>query len=195
MTTTTRRALAAALTCITLAAPVALAQTAQAAPKGEHADKAGGKDKAPKAKKSQTKQLVKDITGKDSRLAAKAVAEKTVALADEHEAVVVENITADRAALAALKDEALAAESVLDTRATRKELRAFRVENYVLVVNVLHKAEGLVDAAAVDPEALVFVQSAIDKALATTATSPKSDLRAARHDLAAAQSELEAAGA
>ena len=63
-----------------------------------------------------------------------------------------------------------AADSTVDTRAARKELRSFRVENFRLVVNVLRQAEGLADDAAADPEAQAFLAQAEEAALAITAT-------------------------
>ena len=128
---------------------------------------------------------------KDARLERLSTADRTTVLADEHEAVVVANIGADRAALATLRSEAEAADSTLDTRAVRTELRDFRVVNYVLSTNILRQAEDIADEAAADPEAVAHLDEAVTAALAITAESTKSDVREAREHLRLAKNELD----
>jgi hypothetical protein len=113
------------------------------------------------------------------------------ALADDTEAAIVANVTEARTALTDLTSTVEAADSTVDTRAARTELRSFRVENFRIVVNVVKKAEGLEEAAAADPEAVTHLAAAEAAALDITATSTKADLRAVREHVKAAQAELE----
>lgn len=166
------------LASVALATPSALAVSAHAA-------------EPTKPVKAQTKQLLKDIAGKDKRLARLSGSEAVVRLADDTEAELVTNLDEARAALGEVKTSVEAADSTVDTRAARKELRAFRVENFRIVVNILRKAEGLEEAAATDPEATEHLAAAEAAALAITATSTKADIRAAREHVQAAQAELE----
>ncbi|WP_299924329.1 hypothetical protein [uncultured Nocardioides sp.] len=93
--------------------------------------------------------------------------------------------------LADLRTSVEAADSTVDTRAVRKELRSFRVENFRIVVNVVRKVEGLEEAAAADAEAVTHLAAAEAAALEITATSTKADLRAVREHVKAAQAELD----
>ena len=181
MTTTPRRTIAAGIAALTLTTPVALSTAASAAADEDSAA----------TTKSPTKQLVRTITVKDARLERLSTADRTTVLADEHEAVVVSNIGADRAALATLRSEAEAADSTLDTRAVRTELRDFRVVNYVLSTNILRQAEAIADEAAADPEAVAHLDEAVTAALDITAASTKSDVREARAHLRLAKNELD----
>lgn len=179
----TRRITATLIATAALAAPSALAATAEAAPT---------KAKATKTVKSQAKQLLKGIAVKDKRLVRLSSSNAVAGLADDTEGELVLNLEEARTALADLKAAVEAADSTVDTRAARKELRSFRVENFRIVVNVLKKAEGLSEAAAADPEAVEHLAAAEAAALEITATSKKADIRAARAHVKAAQAELEA---
>lgn len=172
----TTRLTAGIVATAALAAPSALA-TAQAA--------------APTTVKAQTKQLLKDIAGKDKRLARLTTSTAVQGLADDTEAELVANIGDARADLGEVKTSVEAADSTVDTRAARKELRSFRVENFRIVVNILTKAEGLEESAATDPEATEHLAAAEAAALAITADSTKADIRAAREHVQAAQAELD----
>lgn len=146
---------------------------------------------APTTVKAQTKQLLKDIAGKDKRLARLSTSNSVERLADDTELEVVTNVTDARTALADLRTTVEAADSTVDTRAARKELRSFRVENFRLVVNVLAKVERLEEAAAADPEAVAHLAAAEAAALEISATSTKADIRAVREHVQAAEAELE----
>lgn len=183
----TRRLAAALVATAALSAPSALAMTAQAAP----AQDKPTKTKPAKTVKGQSKQLLKGIAGKDKRIVRLAASNAVVRLADDTEAQLVANLDDARTALADLRTTVQAADSTVDTRAARKELRSFRVENFRIVVNVLKKAEGLSTAAAADPEAVEHLAAAETAALEITATSTKADIRAARAHLVAAQAGLE----
>ncbi|WP_374456467.1 hypothetical protein [Nocardioides sp.] len=140
--------------------------------------------------KGQTKQLLKDIAGKDARLDRLSTSDAVTRLADDTEATLVSNIGAARTDLGEIKTSVEAADSTVDTRAARKELRSFRIENFRIVANVLSKAERIEAAAAGDPEATEHLAAAEEAALAITATSTKADLRAARAHLKDARAEL-----
>jgi len=139
--------------------------------------------------KAQTKQLLKDIAGKDARLARLATSNAVTRLADDTE--LLGNITEARTALGEVKTSVEDADSTLDTRAARKELRSFRVENFRIVVTILTKVEGLEEAAAADPEAVAHLAAAEAAALEIGATSTKADIRAVREQVKAAQDELD----
>lgn len=192
----TRRIIATAVATAALVAPSAATTFAVAADAPAHSTKAdkakkAKKEKAAKVSKPQTKQLLKDVSGKDKRLARLATSGSVVNLADDVEAELVANIDEARTALADVRTAVEAADSTLDTRAARKDLRSFRVENFRLVVNILKQAEGLAADAAADPEATAHLVAAEDAALAITATSTKADVKAARAHLQAAHAELE----
>jgi|GEM_PF-4965379 len=167
-----------------LAAPSAFA-TAQAAQPDKPA-------KPAKPAKAQTKQLLKDIAGKDARLARLSTSAAVTRLADDTEAELVSNLDGARAWLGDVRTSVEAADSTVDTRAARKELRSFRVENFRIVVNILSKAERLEEPAAADAEAAGHLAAAETAALDITATSTKADIRAARDHVKAAQAELDA---
>lgn len=174
----TTRLTAGLVATAALAAPSAFA-TAQAAPPATSV-------------KGQTKQLLKDIAGKDARLARMATSDAVTRLADDTEAELVANLDDARTSLGEVKTSVEAADSTVDTRAARKELRSFRVENFRIVANILAKAERLEESAATDAEATEHLVAAEDAALAIAATSTKADIRAARDHVKAAQAELDA---
>lgn len=169
-----------------------VATAALAAPSAFAAAQAAKPDKPAKPVKAQTKQLLKDIAGKDARLVRLSTSNALTRLADDTEAELVANIEDARTSLGEVKTSVEAADSTVDTRAARKELHSFRVENFRIVVNVLAKAERLEEAAATDAEATEHLDAAEAAALAITATSTKADIRAAREHVKAAQAELDA---
>lgn len=145
--------------------------------KAEKAAKAKGGKAA--AAKDPAAKLARDVARVLSRLD-RAVGEKRLAkLSTEDRDAVLANAELDRA------DIGLAA--------TKSDLRAFRVENYRLAVNILRQAAKAEAAAteAGDTAAGALVTSAVEKARAVRATSPKSDVKAARADLSAALDLLE----
>ena len=172
-----------------------VATAALAAPSAFAAAQASQPDKPSKPDttvKGQTKQLLKDIAGKDARLARLTTSNAVTRLADDTEAELVSNLEDARTSLGEVKTAAEAADSTVDTRAARKELRSFRVENFRIVVNILAKAEGLEEAAATDAVATEHLAAAEAAALEITATSTKADIRDAREHVKAAQAELDA---
>jgi hypothetical protein len=82
--------------------------------------------------------------------------------------------------LAALQANVDADKELLATYTAREQLKGFRAVNYVIVVNVLRKAEkrlGDVEIAATSGPAL---QAVVATGLTVTATSSKADVRALR---------------
>ena len=169
-----------------------VATAALAAPSAFATAQAAQPDKPSKPVKAQTKQLLKDIAGKDARLARLSTSAAVTRLADDTEAELVSNLDGARAWLGDVRTSVEAADSTVDTRAARKELRSFRVENFRIVVNILSKAERLEEPAAADAEAAGHLAAAETAALDITATSTKADIRAARDHVKAAQAELDA---
>ena len=163
-------------TAALLAAPSALA-TAQAAQPGTTTT-------------GQATQLLKDIAGKDHRLERLSTSDAVTRLADDTEAALVANIAAARTDLENLAASVEAADSTVDTRAARKELHAFRVENFRIVATILSSAERLETEAADDAEATEHLAAAETAALALTATSTKAEVRAARDHVKEARASL-----
>lgn len=162
---------------LTLTAPVA-----QAAPGGGHGHGHAKQTKAPAGQK----QLLKDVAKAESALDRALKPSRTGMLTPETLAALQANADADKAALAEVATAAQLADGSTDLKQARKDLKALRTENYVLVVNVLRKAERLIaeaDPAATDVSALDAV---VANALTITASSPKSLLRELRAELEAA---------
>lgn len=183
-----RRTAAALIgTAALVAAPLAVSPAHAAERPG--ADKPAKADKADKAKAPGTKQLLKTVSGKDKRLVRLSTSSAVTRLDDAYETEVVAGIVESRDALAAIRTAVEAADATVDTRAAAKDLRAFRVENHRLVVNVVAKADRILDAATLagDAETAALATTAIEAALAVTATSPKSEIKAARAGLVAAE--------
>ena len=181
--TRTRRTVAALVASLALVAPTSLTLSlATAADAKPHGDKPG---------KAQTKQLLKDIAREDKHLVKLATSHAVTDLGDANEAGVVANIAEARAVLADLEADVEAAGSTVDTRAARKELRAFRVQNLRHAAHVLEQVEELADDAAADTEAQTFLAQAQAAALAVEATSPKDEVKAAKALLESAKAELE----
>lgn len=141
--------------------------------------------------RTQVKQVIKDITVKDKALARLEGSRRVTRLADENEAVLVDSIESDRAALADLRSAAAAADTTYDARAVRKEVRGYRVEVYVQAVSIVRHAEELSVEAADDAEALALVDLALDAALALDSHSAKAELRVAREYLDQAEAALD----
>lgn len=177
-----RRTAAAAAAAFALTSVAGAAQAAP--PAGPPAD-----DDRPG--KSQVKQLLKDISVKNNRLNRIEGSHKLARLFVEHQATVVGNIDADQLDLATLAEQVNAADSTVDIRAARRELRDFRVENYTLAITIIRSAEQLVDDVAEDAEAQVELDEAFAAALAITADSTKADVRAARTALNEVYAEIE----
>ena len=186
-----RRTAAALIgTAALVAAPLAVSPAhAAERPGTDKPAKADKADKADKAKAPGTKQLLKTVAGKDKRLVRLSTSSAVTRLDDAYETEVVAGIEESRDALAAIRTAVEAADATVDTRAAAKDLRAFRVENHRLVVNVVAKADRILDAATLagDAETAALATTAIEAALAVTATSPKSEIKAARAGLAAAE--------
>lgn len=179
----TSRVLAAVVAAAALTFTGMHTADAKPAHAGSHA-KAGNAAKADRgsaAKTSATK-LARDVARLQEQLDRTIRDGRLARLDAEHAEGVVANVEADKTALAAIL--------------TRAELRAFRVENYRLVVNILRqatKAEANATEAG-SAEALALVDSAVAKALLVTASSAKADVKAARADLSAALELLEPEG-
>ncbi|CAA9385042.1 MAG: hypothetical protein AVDCRST_MAG32-1922 [uncultured Nocardioides sp.] len=180
--TRTRRIVATLVATTALAVPTTLTMsTAEAKPS------------ATKTVKSQAKQLLKDVAREDRQLVRLAGSHRVTGLADATEAALVANLTEARSTLAEVEAAVEAADSTVDTKAARKELRSFRVQNFKHAAHVLVKVEDLTGDAAADPEAQAFLAQAAAAALAVTATSTKAEVKAAKAHLASATAELEGA--
>ena len=206
MSSTTHRLAAAALAAVVLTGPVASAQAASPAPPAGQSAKPTkpGPAKAPKGTKgpkeskgskgskggSTTRdaaRLAKDVAVKDAYLARVAASKRLLALPEDLATVVATHVAADRATLATLARSS-------DAGTARTAVAALRVENYAIVVELLEEAADAREYADEDPATAGLVQPALDAALAVTAASPRSALRAARQLLDAAQDALDESG-
>jgi hypothetical protein len=185
----TVRTLAATMTAATLTLTGTAYTAAAAKPIHASAHVKGGKGAVAS---SDVRKVVRDIERVKAQIG-RAVSDRRIgALADA--ASIGANAGLDIADLEALQSAATAADTTLDLKQVRRDVRSYRVENYRLVVNVLrHAAE--VGAAATDAgnaEAQALVASAVTTALSIRATSVKALLQDARVDLEAAEELLDA---
>lgn len=139
---------------------------------------------------AQTRQLTHQIAGLDRRLTRLESSHLVTSLGDTDEQALDANIEADRASLAELAG-GISLMSADDVRAARRELHGFRVQNYVLAVTILHRAESLADAASTVPAAQDELDLAVTAALSLTASSGKGDVRDARSHVEAAQTAID----
>jgi hypothetical protein len=189
------RALLAATTVAAVTVTGASFQTALAAPPsgahgGGQAAHGGGHGKADLAK-SDVRKVLRDIDRVTRRLDHAVRASRIDGLAQETQDALLANVEADQAALTELAATVSAADDTTDLRQARRDVRALRVENYVLAVNVLRQAARVGEAADGNGEATALLASAVEKALAVTAESTKADVKAARADLVAAKALLD----
>jgi hypothetical protein len=185
----TVRTLAAAMTAATLTLTGTAYTAAAAKPIHAGAHVKGGKGAVAS---SDVRKVVRDIERVKAQIG-RAVSDRRIGgLADA--ASIGANAGLDLADLEALQSAATAADTTLDLKQVRRDVRSYRVENYRLVVNVLrHAAE--VGAAATDvgnAEAQTLVASAVTTALTIRATSVKALLQDARADLEVAEELLDA---
>jgi hypothetical protein len=188
------RALVAAATATAVSLVGASVEAAIAKPPASHgggqAAHAGGHGKADVAK-SDVRKVLRDIDRVTRRLDQAVRASRIDGLAQETQDALLANVEADKGVLAELAATVSAADGTTDLRQARRDVRALRVENYVLAVNVLRQAARVGEAADGNAEATALLGSAVEKALAVTAESVKADVKAARADLVAAKALLD----
>ena len=184
----TARALAVVVTAATLTLTGQAVTTSVVAKPASGAHAQGGKSDVAK---SDIRKVVRAVERKKTQLG-RTVRENRVRRLDDAGAVLA-NVALDVADLDALLAAATAADAVVDLRQVRRDLRSFRVENYRIVVNILRHAQhlGATATGAGDAAASALVTEAVAAAGAVRATSPKSDLRAARALLKQAAALLE----
>lgn len=184
------RVLAAVVTAATLTLAGPGLQTAASAKPHTHVAHVKGGHAA--LAKGDVAKVLRDIARTSKALDRSVRDNRVGTLADDVLAAVLANVEADKAALAELATAVSAPDSTVDASQVRRDLRQLRPENYVLSVNVLRKAARVAAAATDNAEATALVDSAVATALTVTASSPKSLVRDARADLAAAQALLDA---
>lgn len=140
------------------------------------------------AAKAQVKQLINDVAVRDRALAQVKVSATMVGLPDDHEAVLVASIEADRLALAAIRDAGVANPATAPT--ARVEVRSFRVEVYTQAAGIVRDAVELAPLVVDDVEVAALVDLALQSALLFTSLSPKTDVEAARQLLVDAAATL-----
>lgn len=148
-----------ALTVVLVATVVAVAlgmPGAQAAPAADHV----------------TKHVAKQVAKAERALDRAVKPQRTKRLTAETLAGLQANVAADK--------------ELLGTYTTREELEGFRTVNYVIVVNVLRKAEKQLADTEVAAAAAPALQGVVSTGLTVTATSSKADVRALRAALEAA---------
>lgn len=186
------RALAVAVTTAALALTGQAVQAAASAkPHSTGAHAQGGHAKSAPAD-GDVRKVLRDIARLTAALDRNVKPSRIGMLPEDQQAAVLANVELDKQALADLAAAASAADTTLDLRQVRKDLRSVRPENYLLSVNVLRGAAELAEAAAANADAAALVDSAVATALTVTATSPRSLVKEARADLAAAADLLAA---
>lgn len=182
-----------ALGAVVAAALTLTVPAAEAAPHAGHGHGQVKQEGHAKAVAGQ-KQILKDVAKAERALDRALKPSRTGMLTPETLAALLANADADRAALGDVAAAAQAADGSADLAQARKDLKAVRTVNYVLVVNILRTAErrlAEVDAASVEASLLDAV---VAKARTVTATSPKSLLRELRDELDAADPGDDTAG-
>ena len=174
-----------------------------------HAKAAQGKtDKAAQPAARKLRQALRDIARVDARLDRAVRHSRLERLGAEARTAVLANVALDRAKLATLKTAVGAADSVLDLRQVRRNLRQTRPQVYTVVINDLRQAAriqartvandalladaGDADAVAANDAAKTAVAEAVTLAVKVTATSSKSELRAVHAAVVTARKALRA---
>jgi hypothetical protein len=190
------------------------AASAHAAPNAKHAAvaqvkaaKTAKEAKSAKAAAKDKRLVLKDIAHLDTTLGKFAASVRVSKVGAERKAAVLANVAADRAALASLAQTLKDADATLtDLKQVRRDLKAYRVSNYPMAVNLLRQADAL--AAEIDAlrpevvagtqEALTLdeaqgqVSQAVEGAYAITGTSGKVALHKVKVLLASANADVEA---
>ena len=198
---------------VALSVSVALGFAAPAAVAGPpanhptHAKATHGKtDKAAQPTTQKQRQALRDIARVDAKLDKAVKKSRVERLAADAQAAVLANVALDRAKLAALKEAVAAADSGLDLRQVRKDLRQTRPQVYIVVINDLRQAARIqartvandallaeatdADAVAANEAAKTAVAEAVALAVKVTATSSKSELRAVHAAVVTARKAL-----
>lgn len=164
---------------------------------GGHGSGHGGGDHGANTFENAQAKLLRDVD-RAVRGLDRATSEKRLrGLSAEVQSAVVANVEADKAGLALLKDQALVATTPDELKAVVVELRAYRTENYVIVLNGLRFAARLGEqvtearvANADNPDVLAILEEvqglldgAVAQAEAVTATSERADVKAVKSAL------------
>ena len=182
-----------ALTVVLALGLVTAAPLAQAASSSTDAGP-GAHAKGPKQGKGgdpvarAQRQLLREVAKVSKKLDGATKAARIGTLPDTTQAALLENVAADKAALEVFRT--LATDGSADLRQARKDVKALRAVNYVLVVNVLRKAEGLLATATPGSAAAVSLAAVVTEALTVDASTGKAVLRELRRDLKAAKALL-----
>jgi hypothetical protein len=177
----TSRVLAAVVAATALTFTGVHTADAKPAHAGSHA-KAAKADKSAKAKggKGAMTKLERDVARKVAQLG-RTVSEQRLRRVDpDHATTVKANVAADQAELDALLTPTPAETTTTETTPAtdvRATLRTYRPENYRLAVNILRQAARAGETTEAETAA---VDESVALALALTATSSKSDVKAAR---------------
>ena len=180
---------------LVLAAPLAQA-AAPSADGGPGAHAKGpkqGKGGDPVARAQR--QLLHDVAKVSAALDRAVKPSRVGTLAAATRAALLENAEDDKAGLETFRTMAATNDSSADLRRARKDLKKLRAVNYVLVVNVLRKAERLLADATPGSAAAGSLTAVVTKALTVDAYTDKAMLRELRADLKTAKAALEPATA
>lgn len=173
MRKTTRALTAGAAVAAVLAAPLAVAAPGKSDPVERH-----------------QRQLMKRIDKVSDRLDRAVRPNRIDRLTQSTQDGLKDNVAEDQAELDAIGVTVQAADESFDYRATRKEIKQNRPENYRKVVNVLRKAERLLGRAEAGSDAATALGAVVTEGLTVDDDTPKADLRSLRKDLNAAKDLL-----
>ena len=174
---------------LVMAAPLAQAAppSADAGPGAHAKGPKHGKGGDPAARAQR--QLLHEIAKVSKKLDGATKPARIGTLSETTQAALLENVAADKAALEVFRT--LATVGSADLRQARKDVKTLRAVNYVLVVNVLRKAEGLLATATPGSATAVALAAVVTEALTVDASTDRAVLRELRRDLKAAKALLE----
>ena len=190
------------LTAVVAVGLVLSAPLAQAAPPSTDAGP-GSHAKGPKPGKGHGgdpvarahRQLEHELT-KMSKALDRAVKPSRIGkLSASTQAALQENVAADKARLDAVRTTAASSGDSAQLKQARTDVKKLRAVNYVLVVNVLRKAERLLAEAVPGSAAAVSLAAVVTEALTVDAATDRATFRGLRADLKTAKSLLEPAAA
>jgi hypothetical protein len=138
------------------------------------------------------RQLLREVAKVSRKIDGATKASRIGMLSDATQAALLDNVAADKTELDGFRTLAATTATSADLRQARKDVKKLRAVNYVLVVNVLRKAERLHAGATSGSAAAVSTAAVVTKALTVDASTDKAMLRELRRDLEAAQALVEA---
>jgi hypothetical protein len=171
---------------LAMTAPLAQAAgpSADAGPGSHMKGPKPGKGSDPVAR--MQRQLLHEVAKVSRKLDGATKPSRIGMLSDATQTALLANVAADKSGLEAFRAVAASAAGSADLPQARKDVRKLRAVNYVVVVNVLRKAERLHAGATAGSAASASTAAVVTKALTVDASTDRAVLRELRRDLEAA---------